>query len=161
MTNYKSSNFDLEIKYGRKEIFLAQSLHGNNISTKYYPNTLDILNQMIPSIFDNICFNPNSNSFADEVKDTEIGHLLEHLIIENLRISYQKQNSLHTFSGETNWNWEEEPFGKFNIYIKKTNVNRDRLTLALLDSIKILEIILSSKTVRSSFFTQSGAFNPQ
>src|SRR5690554_307945 len=66
-------------------------------TTAAFPHVVSILDQHIPSIFTGTCFNERNVPFREEVIDTELGHLFEHLVIEYLFL----QNPEKTYRGLT------------------------------------------------------------
>jgi len=120
---------------------LVQQVKRELVSTAALPLTSFVLAKTIPTIFENDCFNNSGLTFREEVKDTEIGHLFEHLILENLKLESLKENIYSDFRGETYWDWKKECFGRFNIDIEVNKVGKRYFYRALLRSITILESI--------------------
>lgn len=116
--------------------------------TSELPQTFSILEQSIPSILRATCYNYAKIPFYEEVKRTEIGHLFEHLILENLckiRIVQGKDNT--DFSGVTYWDWRKYPRGTFHITIDSGEQIKDILYPALKFSSDILNNILLTKNM--------------
>ena len=89
-----------------------------HVTTKSLPQTESILAKYLPSIFKCKCFNEANNDFKQECKNTELGHLFEHIMLEHLcmeKIANGQEEA--TYEGRTNWNWEKDPVGTFNINI--------------------------------------------
>ena len=53
-------------------------------TTKPMPQTIPMLELMIPRIFAHQCFNNYNRSFKKEAAETELGHLFEHILLEFL-----------------------------------------------------------------------------
>lgn len=89
----------------------------NKYSTRHSPHIPRLLFKLFPHLARHRCENENGYTFKRECRETEIPHLFEHLIIElqgqALRISALK--------GETQWNWQEDPKGRFHVYIEYDN----------------------------------------
>ena len=117
-----------------------------HISTKAFPATYKILDESIPSVLTSQCFNDQNLPFCVEVKATEMGHLLEHVLLEYLCIEKLNNGSEEAdFSGETSWNWTREPHGTFTIAINCPMNDYIFFFPALEKSIQIIEKILLSK----------------
>lgn len=114
--------------------------------TSELPQTFSILEQSIPSIFRTTCYNYANLPFYEEVKRTEIGHLFEHLVLENLcKIRTVQDRSNTEFSGVTSWNWRKHPRGTFHITIDSGGQIKDIIHPALKFSCNILDSILITK----------------
>ena len=142
--------FSLEVNSGGKKTDVVMHLTCKHVTTETLPRTYKVLKQVLPSIFKTTCFNDNEFSFATEVKNTEIGHLFEHIIITYLcEISIELENCNVIFNGETSWNWNKEPLGTyhitFNVGKKDTLLFLEALTL----SISLIEFILQQETIQS------------
>lgn len=144
MTNYNSKNFDLNLNFCKNSLRLTHTIHNGLVSTNNLPLTFSILKLRLPSIFENTCFNDENKSFQNEVKNTEIGHLFEHILLEKLKIEALKRNIYGDFEGYTHWDWNVTQFGQFNISIKMANRMEVYLEDALKSSLPILEEILNS-----------------
>ncbi len=66
---------------------------------------------MLPSLSDHICHNRSGLPFAEEVRDTELGHVFEHVVL-----AVPRQRGIHT-RGQTTWNWHRDPIGMYRITI--------------------------------------------
>lgn len=114
------------------------------VNTVSLPHTYKILSQRLPSIHTSLCFNDKKLPFAKEVRRTEVGHLFEHILLENI---YRYKVSLgHTHvsvRGETSWNWNKYPIGFFLIMINIGNAEKDILSQALVPSIQLLQFIFA------------------
>jgi hypothetical protein len=112
-------------------------------NTKYFPQTVSILSRQLPSILRCTCFNPENLPFSEELRHTEIGHLLEHIILEYLceeKICHGSQSA--TFRGETTW-FKTEP-SNFEITIDKEAGDNIYLIKALSRSLSLFNEILQS-----------------
>ena len=104
-----------------------------------------ILRENLPSIFKSKCFNDSNLPFSKEVKNTEVGHLFEHILLEHLTHFKLSMGFDETeFYGETSWNWVKDPVGVFYIDISIGYEERYILTYALEKSIKLMNKILST-----------------
>lgn len=143
--NYHSSLFDLSVKLHFHYTHIQMQLHSPLVNTRYLPQTLQLLEKELPSVLTTECFNEKKMSFAKEVVQTEIGHLFEHLILENLYM-FAKTNrkSQLEFNGITSWNWETEPWGLFHVKIDAGYKNILNFKSALTQSVFLTEKIMHS-----------------
>lgn len=114
------------------------------VNTKAFPMTRQILGVYLPSIFTSICYNDDHLPFSEEVAETEVGHLFEHILLEYLCI-IKLENGLDaaTYEGVTDWNWIRDPKGTFHITIKAESDALDILNDALTRTITLTNIILT------------------
>ncbi|HEY3413183.1 MAG TPA: hypothetical protein VGM51_09015 [Armatimonadota bacterium] len=73
--------------------------------------------RLFPQLNTHKCDNDFGYSFKRECQDTELPHLLEHLIIE-IQSQIQPQGILR---GETVWDWRCDPRGRFHVYVDYEN----------------------------------------
>lgn len=73
--------------------------------------------RLFPQLNKHKCDNDFGYSFKRECQDTELPHLLEHLIIE-IQSQVQPQDVLR---GQTVWDWRRDPRGRFHLYIDYEN----------------------------------------
>ncbi len=131
--------------FGEKtEILMALAIPF--VNTCDLPETYNILSKRLPSILYALCFNPNNFSFQEEVKATEVGHLFEHILLEYL--SQEKTLLGYTdpvYKGETEWDWNFNPQGTFNITIDAGLDDRIVFVRALKKSMALLNRIVASE----------------
>ncbi len=120
--------------------------------TKHIPQTHNILQGSLPQVLHNKCFNDSNLPFSDEVKNTEIGHLFEHIILEYLcQIKVQSGHDKASFSGFTQWNWKRDAKGTYHIKINMNKKDKIFLEKALDESINLLnKILISTNSVSES-----------
>lgn len=114
------------------------------VTTGVIPHTYILLKKYLPSILKSKCFNDNNYPFDREVKNTEIGHLFEHILLEYLCMQKMAQgfeNPVH--NGLTSWNWEKDKRGIFHINIDAGHGNGVILKPALEKSISLTMKILN------------------
>ncbi|HEY3266151.1 MAG TPA: hypothetical protein VGM37_04440 [Armatimonadota bacterium] len=73
--------------------------------------------RLFPELSKHKCENDFGYSFRRECQDTELPHLLEHLIIE-LQSMIQPSGVLR---GQTVWDWRRDPRGQFHVYVDYTS----------------------------------------
>ncbi len=115
---YQSDTFSLDIFQTATNTDLTMELHKPIVNTKELPHTLPFLREHFPGVLRTKCYNEQNLPFKKEVVRTEIGHLFEHIILEelcSLKIADGACTAIH--SGETSWNWVEEAEGIFHITI--------------------------------------------
>jgi hypothetical protein len=137
--------YSLEVDHKKQSTELTMMLTIPTVNTKYIPLTFAILNESLPSIFDSMCFNDDKLPFIKEVTATEVGHLFEHALLEYLcEEKLARGFSDVEYSGETKWNWREDPRGTFHITISRMENDSDIFQPALAKTIKLINIILQS-----------------
>lgn len=139
-----SQNYQLAIKNSYKGTFIKMSLFTDFYHTNSLPHTTEVLEEILPPVLKTQCFNELNLPFYSEVKNTEIGHLFEHILLEYLcqeKIAdgYKKAS----FRGVTKWNWRNEKKGTFNIVIDAKPADIIYFQYALTKSIELLNKILA------------------
>lgn len=143
---FETKHLFLSYSYSKNNIRMSLKINTPHISTKSFPKTYAILKEIVPSVLTSQCFNDQNIPFNKEVKNTEMGHLLEHILLEFLCVEKMNDGSEEAdFSGETAWNWTRDPYGTFMITIECSFSDYIFFLPALEKSIQILEIILLSK----------------
>lgn len=138
---YTSPNFLLKLKEENDKLLLTQQILHPAVNTCELPKTLSVLTNTLPSIFTNKCYNYKGLPFKKEVQATQVGHLLEHLILENLKIMAMKEFGKACYRGETSWDWIQESYGKFNIVIESDAKSKKFYKEAIKNAIEVLEEI--------------------
>lgn len=137
--------YSLEIDHKKQSTELTMTLTIPTVNTRHIPMTFVILKKSLPSIFDSMCFNDDKLPFQKEVKATEVGHLFEHVLLEYLCEERLARGDVDIeYSGETKWNWREDPRGTFHITISRMENDSDIFKLALAKTIKLINTILQS-----------------
>lgn len=132
--SYHSPLFDLKIRQTRKVTAIDMQLHGLIVNTGEIPGTLEFLQENYPGVLRTQCFNEKDLPFSIEVIQTEIGHLFEHILIDNLcALKIKSGETSAVFNGTTSWNWQNNPYGSFQIWI---DIGRKDLEL-LIEGLKI------------------------
>lgn len=108
-------------------------------STLHAPHIPRLLFKLFPHLARHRCENDNGYTFRRECQETEIPHLLEHLIIE-LQGQAQRVSKL---KGETQWNWREDPKGRFHVYVEYDN------EMLVLGAIRTAERIINALDSKS------------
>ena len=150
---YTHPHFSLALMPAQAEIQMTMCMSTPVFHTCDIPATYSILKSLLPSIFASKCFNDNKYTFTKEVKNTEIGHLFEHILLEYL--CFEKVNrgfSDALFNGVTNWNWKEEPKGTFHIVIDANWSEKELFLAALEKSIILVNMILDTVAIPSAIY---------
>lgn len=145
LTSYQSIFFNLSIRHRIQTLKIIMNCHTANLTTNQYPLTSRIIKKNLPTVLLTECFNSEGLTFAKEIKKTEIAHLFEHILLENLCLKKIAAGfSSASFSGRTHWNWIKYPKGSFFISISIEKTDLKFLPEALQSSINLLEVILNS-----------------
>ncbi|MBI2420719.1 MAG: hypothetical protein HYV38_01395 [Candidatus Levybacteria bacterium] len=135
--------YSLIVSPQKKETFITMSLNTAHFHTNAFPRTYSILEKTIPGIFRSKCFNDEDLPFSQEVLNTEIGHLFEHIILEYLcQIKLQKGAKKALYKGFTNWNCKKDKKVTFHIILYMNQAEQEIFAEALDKSIKVLDYIL-------------------
>jgi hypothetical protein len=105
----------------------------------------------LPNLKNHICKNGSDKKFIDELKDTELAHACEHILIELID---QKDPQTNKVRGYTDWNWKTRPKWTYQIVIEYNNENIIRP--AIHDMLQIIEEILPNK---NSIIVDNLSFN--
>lgn len=142
---YKSSFFDLLVDTGNTSTDITISFFTKDVTTGKIPEISLMLKQKLPSILRSKCFNEYNFPFRKEVKNTELGHLFEHILLEYICEVKKELGLAHpVHNGMTRWNWYKEKRGIFHISIDVGIKDRDLFQVALHKTIKLTEDILLS-----------------
>jgi|SRR3989344_864244 len=140
--SFHSSLYSLAVHQFTKQTVITMRVHVPIYTTKILPGTYIVLSHILPTIFKTKCFNYNKYTFAEEVRNTEIGHLFEHILLTTLCSLKQTKGIYNAvYRGETYWNWKQDTFGTFHITL--TTYRRDNIlfTQAIAQSIGIMNQI--------------------
>lgn len=139
---YHSPLLSLSLIQKRYTTLLTLEMFDTRINTRHLPLTVNYLERHFPTVLDTQCFNEEGLSFREEVKETEIGHLFEHIIIDELcLLKLDSGFDFATYNGNTSWNWEREKEGLFHIIIDIGSSDNNLLEKALDKAIFFLELL--------------------
>lgn len=114
------------------------------VNTSDIPQTLTFLKENYPSVLRTQCFNDQNLPFAIEVEKTEIGHLFEHILIDNLcALKIKSGANSAVFNGTTSWNWKETPYGSFEIWIDIGRKDQSLLIEGLKQTIELTKKLMT------------------
>lgn len=115
----------------------------NQLNTQEIPFLFDMLQENLPTVLTTACYNDLGLPFAEEVRNTEIGHLFEHILLEYLCLcKLQKGAKRATYAGRTTWNWTRDPLGRFHIHLTCGKKDADILPGALEQTVSLMKLIL-------------------
>ncbi len=142
--SYHASNrYMLAVKYDSCETKILMRVLQGTVNTRDLPGTIDLLKKILPSVLQTICYNESNNPFHLEVQRTEIGHLFEHILIENLSLLKiaQGYDSVE-YSGVTKWNWKLDPMGTFHITVSAGVEDATNFAIAMTKTIELINTVL-------------------
>lgn len=121
------------------------NIHNGIYSTAALPQTVLLLQRDLPGIFSTDCFNNENLPFRLEVENTELAHLFEHILLENLCSGLvQCSDKKVVVNGVTTWNWKIEPMGTYHIQIDSGVMQKEIFSSALQKSTELFNQIISS-----------------
>lgn len=145
-----SPHFSLKIKQDPETTCIIMKMLSGVLNTKDLPLTYNILAEKLPSILISDCFNDKNLAFSQEVKETEIGHLFEHILLEYLCLLKIDQGFEEAeFCGTTNWDWQHDERGTFHITIDSGLNNSSIFLEAVNLTINLMTAILNSNLAKS------------
>jgi hypothetical protein len=117
-------------------------------TTKPLPQTITILETLLPRIFQHKCFNNCNRSFKAEATETELGHLFDHIMLEYLgRFKFDSEgNTKIKLRGLTEWDWLQDPKGIFHISLNSKIEDSYLLQKSIQQTTQMMESILLSNT---------------
>lgn len=137
--------FSLSIEQKNESTSITMQVHGQHINTARIPSIVDLLQFYLPNVLRTQCFNDEGLPFEIEVKNTEMGHLFEHILLEYLcQLKIAKGYQSASFAGRTKWNWIKDPKGKFHISLNCGTKDKDILHPAISKTISLMKIVLQS-----------------
>ncbi len=138
------SHYSLDFEYFDDETVIKFQLSSPHATTVSLPHAKGHLKEHLPSIFESKCFNDLDLPFYQEVNDTEIAHLFEHMLLVNLYEKKRKYYSYAKYDGVTKWNASYPNL--FKIFINAGRKESAVFELALQKSIDLLNDLLQRKT---------------
>ena len=87
---------------------------GEPLRTAAYPGLAEHAVALLPGLGGHRCVNDDGRSFADELQDTELAHLLEHVALELMALS----GSPRSLRGWTSWDFAADGRGVFHVSLQ-------------------------------------------
>ncbi|MRS12616.1 MAG: hypothetical protein EG823_06050 [Actinobacteria bacterium] len=72
---------------------------------------------LLPGLADHRCANDDGRPFSEEIADTEVPHLFEHVVLELMA----RSGSPRTLKGETTWDFRRDGPGVFHVSLAYDN----------------------------------------
>ncbi len=142
--SYITENFILTVEQLPQSTNMVFKMLNDHIKTGTLPLTFDRLSELFPEVLGTKCFNKKHLPFCEEVKNTETGHLFEHILIAYLHQLKKNADGVDMkFSGVTVWDWNEEPKGTYQITINSEGCYDHIMPKALQMSVVLMDKILS------------------
>lgn len=153
---FQSFRFDLE-HLTQKTLIKIQFLTPF-FSTSEIPSTLIYLEANYPQVLGTLCFNYLNQPFTQEVSNTELGHLFEHILIAKIYdLSLIQGKTNIVVKGTTQWDWKNDTRGTFNIMVTWDNTDKEIFTKALSETVKLMEELIETILVKNSTGNQAGS----
>jgi len=99
---------------------------GQPLRTSEVPGASERVLSLLPGLRGHRCHNGRGATFADELEDTELAHLLEHAALEIMAVS----GSPDTLRGRTSWDFRADGEGVFRVRLEYDD---DLVALGALD----------------------------
>ncbi|MCX8007345.1 MAG: hypothetical protein N3B11_04420 [Coriobacteriia bacterium] len=100
--------------------------------TSSIPGLAERVREILPTLEMHLCDNPSGRSFAEELADTEVPHLFEHVVMEIMALA----GSPRTLRGQTRWDFKRDGKGVFRISVEYDD------DLVCLGSIKLADQVM-------------------
>lgn len=135
--------FYLNVTQKSSSTKIIMQLYSNQVNTAHIPFIVDLLKMNLPNVLLTKCFNDDDLPFHEEVRNTEIGHLFEHILLEYLcQLKIAKGYRKASYAGRTRWNWMRDPRGKFHIHLNCGIKDADILPVAVEKTVELMKFIL-------------------
>lgn len=147
--SYEDHVFSLDISRGRTKTTICMSLYTPVVNTRHIPTVYAVLKKLLPTVLSSKCFNEDNLPFAMEVRQTEIGHLFEHILLEYLceaKLALGCDTAI--YSGSTSWNWHKNPKGTFHITITSGAKDSQFFEEALIKTIQLTKFLLQGTRIQ-------------
>jgi hypothetical protein len=152
--------FSLDVIQKQTTTKIVMQLHYNQVNTRTIPTIIQLLEDHLPNVLFTQCFNDEGYPFHVEVKNTEIGHLFEHILLEYLcQLKIAKGAISASYSGRTKWNWIRDPRGKFHIHLTCGMKDADILPTAIEKTVTLMKVILANH--QTPLFYTKPLLNPK
>lgn len=157
--------FTLAVTQQSTSVKIMMQTLNSHTNTSKIPFIVDVLQKHLPNVLLTKCYNDTDLPFPVEVKNTETGHLFEHILLEYLcQLKIAKGYNEASFAGRTKWNWIKEPKGRFHIHLNCNAKDADILQPAVEKTIALMKIILEYKQqqlfpLKRFFYSKNGMKN--
>jgi len=144
----------LDIDFKERETVITIFILPEMISTSRINNFSEKLFKILPSLGNHFCINESNNDFAHELKNTELAHVLEHILMELIG---KKDKEVKKISGLTSWNWRKE--GNFIYKIRIDYSKKTYFKKSLSEALSILNDLYKQPIVTKRSFRFLEAHN--
>ncbi len=103
----------IRVSRGHVEVLLAFDPNAP-LRTSEVSDLVGNVTRLLPGLSRHRCTSPASGLLASEITDTEIAHLLEHMVLEIMVLA----GSPRTLSGRTTWDFARDGRGVFRLAIE-------------------------------------------
>jgi hypothetical protein len=140
-------NFSLDYQIQKRGVNII--FNSKISSTSSLPFTRPILMAYLPTIMDCKCFNDSNSPFHEEVANTPLGHLFEHILINCMAQTKLATYDTAIFNGRTYWHANDPNPQTFFIRISCKSYDLPIFIKSLPHAINIMnKIMLSANTQR-------------
>lgn len=147
---HNSPLIKLETHLSSTQVIFSMVLKGGAFCTDSLSHTHGYLKKYLPAVLETKCINPKNLPFSEEVKNTQIAHLFEHILLENLCAAKIKSGASEAhFRGWTTWNWHDHPIGSYHIEIDINTHDHYLLPECVKKSLQLTEAILLEKPTQT------------
>jgi hypothetical protein len=103
------------VTVGEKSVeIVVRASSERGFRTRAYPQAVEIVLSTLPGLARHRCECGSAHGIEAELRDTELPHLLEHVILELMVLS----GSPRTLAGRTTWDFKRDGRGVFNVSIE-------------------------------------------
>lgn len=99
----KLNTFNFQYDVFKEGVKVHLVFTGDRLNTSEFPDMYAKLLGTIPTVLTTECANPKNLPFSEEVGQTEVGHLFEHVLLEYMALNKEKFVKNFTISGRTFW----------------------------------------------------------
>lgn len=147
-----TSPFSLDIIQKDSSVEIVMNLGITSTGTEDFPKTKQVLEKLLPTIYNHKCLNGEKLPFSEEIVETEIGHLFEHIIMEYLhQLKSHNGCKSNKVKGETIWDWNKEKRGIFHILLDSPKSEVTILSSAISKATDLMTKILKTAPSPSTF----------
>jgi hypothetical protein len=144
-TKFNLQFFSLSLRERPGQIHITMTVNPTIVTTTSIPCVRETLQTHLPGIFSTKCFNYQNQSFYDEVINTELAHLFEHIILEKFcELKAALGYNRFIIRGNTEWNWHKNPKGTFLIKLSVSKRDRVIFYKALRESIILYNRLMNT-----------------
>ncbi len=142
-----SPYFDLSVQVDENSADMAMRLKTPFQTTKNIPHIYEVLNTYLPEVLNTKCFNRENLPFHEKVKNTNLAHLFEHILLAYMIEERKKYSDDETyFRGLTEWDWRagKDPEGTYRIHVNVKQEDNHLFEEALQKATELVEALLHS-----------------